>query len=376
VSVTAVAFYISGHGFGHASRQIEIINAFGLLRPDARIVVRTAADAWLFERTVRVAFELVPGACDTGVVQIDSLHLDEERTVRDADAFYGEMNERVAAEAELLRSRDVRLVVSDAPPLACAAAVRRGIPSIVIANFTWDWIYSAYAERLCDAPHLIPAIQQAYRGAAEAWRLPMHGGFETFGAIRDVPFVARHARHPPAAGREALGLPLDRPLVLSSFGAYGVCGMDAERLDCLDTYVVVVTERNVDTSSATMTGIHVLDERRLYDGGFRYEDLVAAVDAVVTKPGYGIISECIANETAMLYTSRGRFAEYDVLVKEMPRYLRCAFIDQASLLAGQWRVALDRLFALAPPPEHPATDGAAVIADRLSTWLESTSAAP
>jgi hypothetical protein len=78
----------------------------------------------------------------------------------------------------------------------------------------------------------------------------------------------------------------------------------------------------------------------------------------------------------MLYTSRGRFAEYDVLVKEMPRYLRCAFIDQASLLAGQWRVALDRLFALAPPPEHPATDGAAVIADRLSTWLESTSAAP
>ena len=35
--------------------------------------------------------------------------------------------------------------------------------------------------------------------------------------------------------------------------------------------------------------------------------LVGAADAVVSKPGYGIISECIANETAILYTSRGHF---------------------------------------------------------------------
>ena len=35
------------------------------------------------------------------------------------------------------------------------------------------------------------------------------------------------------------------------------------------------------------------------------------------------VSDCIANGTALLYTSRGRFAEYDVLIREMPRYLRC-----------------------------------------------------
>ena len=57
---------------------------------------------------------------------------------------------------------------------------------------------------------------------------------------------------------------------------------------------------------------------------FAIEDLVRAADVVVTKPGYGIISEAIANDAALLYTSRGRFVEYDVLVKEMPRYLRCA----------------------------------------------------
>jgi L-arabinokinase len=106
----------------------------------------------------------------------------------------------------------------------------------------------------------------------------------------------------------------------------------------------------------------VVPERRLYDAGLRYEDLVRAVDVVVTKPGYGIIAECIANETAILYTLRGRFAEYDVLVREMPRFLRCAFIDHEALFAGCWREHLLRLLSAPPAPERPATDGAEVLA--------------
>ena len=51
-------------------------------------------------------------------------------------------------------------------------------------------------------------------------------------------------------------------------------------------------------------------------------------DVVVTKPGYGIISEAIANDAALLYTSRGDFVEYNVLVREMSRYLRVEFIEQ------------------------------------------------
>ena len=117
-------------------------------------------------------------------------------------------------------------------------------------------------------------------------------------------------------------------------------------------------------------GVAFVEESRIYDQGLRYEDLVAASDVVVTKPGYGIISECIANDTAMLYTSRGHFVEYDVLVKEMPRYVRCAFIDQDSLLAGRWRDALDGLLAAPPPPERPRTDGAEVAAAKIAEAIE------
>ncbi len=101
----------------------------------------------------------------------------------------------------------------------------------------------------------------------------------------------------------------------------------------------------------------------------RYEDVVAAVDIVITKPGYGIISECIANDTALLYTSRGHFVEYDVLVREMPRWLRCGFISNEDLLGGRWQDSLDRLLAQPNPPEKADVDGAAraasIIADHL-----------
>jgi hypothetical protein len=85
----------------------------------------------------------------------------------------------------------------------------------------------------------------------------------------------------------------------------------------------------------------------------------------VTKPGYGIISEAIANETALLYTSRGRFVEYDVLVKEMPRYLRAQFIEQGDLLRGNWAPSLEKLLTQPSPPEKPALNGAEVAAEEI-----------
>ena len=113
-----------------------------------------------------------------------------------------------------------------------------------------------------------------------------------------------------------------------------------------------------------------LNEEAMYDHGVRYEDLVGAAEVVVTKPGYGIIAECIANDTAILYTTRGHFPEYDVLVEEMPKYARAAFISQDDLFAGKWESALDKLRAQAKPKKKPETNGADVAADILLKALD------
>jgi hypothetical protein len=366
----AVFFFISGHGFGHASRQIEIVNALGRARPDVEIVIRTSAAAWLFEKTVSVPVRLIPGEADTGVVQIDSLSLDESATLDRAAAFYANLSSRAATEANLLRAHDARLVLSDAPPLACAAAALAARRAIVVSNFTWDWIYEAYEDGSGRASQVSNTVREAYRNADGAWRLPMYGGFETFDAIVDLPFVARHARHDRDHVRKVLGLPAGKPLALTSFGGYGVHESYLSKLDCLSECDVVVTA-GVGSSANPMQlpGVHLVLEDALYAAGLRYEDLVAAVEVVVTKPGYGIIAECVANETAILYTSRGHFVEYDVLVSQMPRFLRCAFIDHSALFAGRWRSALGRLLSSTSPPERPPTNGAEVVAELIAAAI-------
>ena len=371
--VPAVCFYISGHGFGHASRQIEIINAVSKGQAESAssspsstidILIRTSAPGWLFDRTAHQPFTRLAGPCDTGIVQFDSLRLDERATVDDAAAFYGTMPERSAVEARLLRERDVRLVICDAPPLACAAAAAAGVPSIVLSNFTWDWIYEGYASAFAThAPQVLPEIREAYASAAAGWRLPLHGGFATVPHVLDLPYVARHARHSRQDVVERLGIGAGRPLALSSFGGYGVREFDPASLDCLERWTFVITGR--DRPAAVPSGVVFIDEARIYDAGFRYEDLVAAVDVVVTKPGYGIVSECIANDTALLYTSRGRFVEYDVMVREMPNVLRCRFLEQDSLRAGRWLEALDALLDSPPAPRRPETNGAEIAAAEI-----------
>lgn len=338
-----IVFYISGHGFGHASRDIELIRAISALRPDARVVVRTAVPRWLFAPLGGGAVDVEALETDTGVVQVDSLRLDEEATAREAARFFADFERRVSSEAALIRGIGADAVVGDVPPLAFAAAERAGVPSIAVANFTWDWIYGVYPAFDELAPDVLPAIRRAYATATRALRLPLHGGFAPMAAVtRDIPFIARRSSRDRAETRRLLGWPADRPVVLPSFGRYGA-DLPLEAL-------------------RTSTRFATADAPADLPAGLLYQDLVAAADVVVSKPGYGIVSECVANGTALIYTSRGRFAEYDVFVAEMPRLLRCAFLSQEDLLAGRWADAVDAVLRQPPPPEHPAVDGADVAA--------------
>ena len=197
----------------------------------------------------------------------------------------------------------------------------------------------------------------------------MHGGFGTLREIVDLPFIARRSTRAPDDTRARLGLPRGQPLALLSFGGYGLQRIDLRAVAGLTDYAIVVTAdvtanrraNEVPSGAGTSSlpdNVHLVDEQALYRGGLRYEDLVAAVDVVLTKPGYGIISECVANDTALVYTSRGHFVEYDVLVREMPRWLRCGFISNEDLLAGRWQQALDRALAQPAPSETIGVDGA------------------
>jgi hypothetical protein len=368
-----IVFYISGHGFGHASREVEVINALAARRPDARIIVRSAVSPDLLRRTLRVPVDLRPGACDTGIVQSSSVAHDLDATVERAMAFHASLDDRADAEARSLAGA-VDLVVGDIPPLAFEVADRLGVPSVAIGNFTWDWIYEGYAA-LAREPGFLSRLRAAYARAALALQPPFSAGFQIFRRVEPIPLIARRPSRARPDTRRHFAIPVDRPAALLSFGGYGLAELDLGRVDCPGWTIVTTdhTDVRVPASSATPGPrgplVVPIAESQFDARGFRYEDLVGAVDVVLTKPGYGIIGECIAAGTAMLYTSRGEFREYDLLVNAFPDYLRSRFITQEDLFAGRWRAALEALLAAPAPPQTMVANGAEVAAERILALL-------
>lgn len=359
-----IAVYVSGHGFGHASRAIEVANAIGRMRRDVSIVLRTEVSPVFIRSTAETPLTLQRTETDTGVAQIDSLDIDEAATVQRAATFYGDFDRRVATEAAALVEMGASIVVGDIPPLAFAAAARAGLRSVAVGNFTWDWIYAGYPSFAAIAPDVLPAVRHAYTAATVALRLPLHGGFAPMRRVtEDIPFIARRSHIGREQTRRLLGLADTAMVVLASFGAYGV-GLPYPEIAAANPFTLIVTG---DGPASDNRGGRLLQlsSDRLAGCGLRYQDLVAAADVVISKPGYGIVSECIANGAALLYTARGRFAEQEVFVRDMPHLLRCREIAGDDFRAGRWAEAVTALLRQPGPGTHIATNGAEIAAERI-----------
>ena len=135
--------------------------------------------------------------------------------------------------------------------------------------------------------------------------------------------------------RRRLGLD-GRPAVLVSFGGVGLPGLTRDLL-------------------AAHRDLHFLlpadvAAERLDALGLDYPDVVGAVDAVVTKPGYGIVSDAAGARTRLVYTDRGDFPEYPIMVREMPRWVACVHVPSEDVRAGRIAEGVRRVLALPMPP--------------------------
>ena len=152
--------------------------------------------------------------------------------------------------------------------------------------------------------------------------------------------------------------------MLLSFGGLGLELANAPRIAGV-TFVAT----GGAARAATRRRLCPLTHAEMTAAGVRYEDLVGACDAVVTKPGYGIVAECIANATPLVYTARGRFAEYPCLVEGIEAHLPNAFISNADLQSGRLAPALASVFAQPRREATIAIDGGQVAADLLTALL-------
>lgn len=353
-----IRYYITGHGLGHASRSCQVLQALHRRHPAVRCDVVADAAAWFLNDNLPPGVDVAPRSLDVGVRQADSLVMRPEATIEACLRLQAESPRLIADETARLRRDGVTLVATDVAALPCAAAAAAGIPAVILSNFTWDWIYEEFRS---EYPGLAPVIdwqRACYRQAALALRLPFHGPMPVARVI-DLPMVARRSTIPAEAVRTRLGLTAGQRLALLSFGGFGLRDTSFGGLSDLDGWVFL--------AEPELAGEH--PRVRPLPAGVGYPDLVNAADVVITKPGYGIVAECLAHGTPVIYTSRGNFREQARLIAGLERYGRAVAVDNEQLRHGDLRDALEQLLALPQPAETLAANGADVAADYLAGML-------
>jgi len=360
-SVKPLAYYVTAHGYGHAVRSCDIIRALNELHPGLSItVVCDLAEDFFRNRLSGTSNSYRPGSLDAAMVQLDSVRVDVGASLLKAEHLLERRAEMIAREAEFLKEGGFGLAIADIPAIPLEAAASLELPAIAVGNFSWDWIYSDFARKEPRWGPVVKAFAEGYSRADLLLRLPFAGDMSAFSRIEDLPLLASPGRPRRREIAELAGCPSKATWVLLSFTTLK---WSEEALDRV--------ERVTDCCFFTVLPL-AWKRRNIYSinrDSVPFADLVASVDAVISKPGYGIVSECVVNQTPLIYVDRSDFLEYDVLEAAVRRYLKHVHIPAGNLYRGDLRAALDALDSAPGPRDTLASGGATLAARRIVEFL-------
>ena len=336
--IQSIAFFISPHGYGHAARSAGVMEAVYEQESSIRFEIFTNVPHWFFEDSLSGDFGYHALLTDIGLVQSTPLQADIHETVKSLNHFLPFDPSKIRDLVKQIKKLKCGLIICDIAPMGIVVAEEAGIPSLLIENFTWDWIYQEYAEQdesLCGHISYLKGIFDAARFHIQTKPVcvPRRVDLTTFP-------VSRKIKTPLRDIRKELRIPEDAKAVLITMG-----GIE-EKYNFLEQ---LATKRDVyfiipgASKQVTMDGNLLLLPHR---SGYFHPDLVNASDAVIGKVGYSTLAEIYYAGVPFGYVARSRFRESHKLVPFIESRMRGLPISGDQFYTGNWLYSLSDLLAL------------------------------
>ena len=353
-----IALYVTGHGFGHATRQVALLEELSRMG-SLEVLLRTEAPQELFDET-GLNLRVVSDRFDVGMIQASALTVDIPATFAAHHAVVTEFDSLVAKERARLIEFSPDIVLSDCGAVPMEAARGLDIPAITIGSFTWDWILEEFAKTDPRWEPIVRRYAKAYAAADAYWRLPFHGkDGQAFKTVRDFPHLVRRPRMERAETLSALGLPVDeeRAIVTVAFGGFETqefTGADPELPE--NCVFVGFTEPPPGFKKPWI--------RLPKQSPVRTVDLARVTSVLVGKLGYGTVAECLVYGTRMLYVPRPGIREIPFIEREAHSRGGFRKLSADDFYSARWKASIDAILEI-PVPAFTPGDGAEHIAKAL-----------
>ena len=355
---------ISGHGYGHAAQVVPVLNAIGSLVPGMTAILRTTVPASFFRDRLTIPWDLQPVQQDVGCVQIGPLKIDIDETWAAHHRFHETWEARLSQEVTAMQAASPALVIADTPYLAIEAGSRAQRPTIALASFTWDLVLKEYCHASDRSQQqLIQCIRDSYAKAHVALRITPAPRIDALANIIDIGPITSPSSPERERLASALALAPNEHTVLVGFGGIPLTSLPLEQMEQLRHYRFLF-DGPVPSGYSRIHSTKTLP--------FSFKTLLASVDIIMTKPGYGTIVEAVALQQPVVYVRRYNFADELPLVDYLHRYGRGVELSIDNFVQGRWEPALQQTLAsplplLPPPPPTGAAEAAEVIARYFQT---------
>lgn len=360
-----IAYFISPHGFGHAARACAIMSVLQNQNPAIHFEIYTRVPSWFFAQQNGLSFSYHEVLTDVGLVQTDPMRHDLPATLSALERFIPTcQGDGLRMLADELAKLQCRLVVSDISPLGIVAANQAGIPSILVQNFTWDWLYKPYVPAYPKFAALISWMQEVYHSCSHVIRAipfcPMLDSQQRIDLTAQP--ISRAVSQSIPETRRALGCTADDKIIALTMG--GVEGDNAIAADLArkSDYIFMSTGRS--HRIARHDNLIILP-RQL---PIPHPDIMNACDLVIGKPGYSTMSEVYYAGIPFWYFTREDFLENGPLADFADKNMHGVNVTDEMLIQGGWLEQLDVSLALPRLSRHHE-NGAMQAADFILSLL-------
>lgn len=358
-----IAYFITPHGFGHASRAAAVMEAVLRRCPEIRFELFTTSPRQIFEDTVGDCFGYHPVQTDIGMVQVSPLVEDLIATCDQLDRLLPYDNQWVDDLAAQLNHLNCRLVICDIAPLGIRVAQTAGLPSVLIENFTWDWIYDNY---ILQGPRLKPHI--AYL-ADLVQRVDHHIQTPPLcNPVNETVFMepmSRKARSSRSQVRQQLGIPIEDKMAIVTMGGVPDRFEFLSKLPTdLDWHLVIPSADTLKTSHKNLILLPT-------HSSFFHPDLIAAADVLIGKAGYSTVAEAYQSGIPFGYIIRPDWPESAALEIFIKKHMPSIAIPTESYANGEWIGYLPKLLSLPRGPQR-TENGADEAAHYILNLLKGT----
>ena len=358
VSARRIAYFISSHGFGHAARSAGVMEALTQRDSSLRFDIFTTVPRWFFESGNCFAFQYHRLLTDIGLVQKTPFQVDMPETVKKLQTFLPFDQRQIAAVAEKIRQLKNVLIICDIAPMGIRVAEKAGVPSVLVENFTWDWIYRGYAKKRLEK--FAAYLQSVF--AEATYHIQTRPVCEPADADLTVGPVSRKIKKPSSAIRQSLGLPdRCRVIMITAGGIPQRYGFIDKLREQSDIHFIIPGASN---SATIQQNLILLPENSAY---FQ-PDLINAADAVIGKVGYSTLAEIFQAGVPFGYCARSHYPESKPLIDFVEQTMGGIAIEETDFQNGTFIRHIDKLMEI-PRARRNSSNGADQIAGFLLNRL-------